>query len=515
LQSDFKAELEWRDPKELIPYANNAKTHPSEQVSKIAASIAGFGFDQPIVVDQQGIIIKGHGRLQASLKLGLTRVPVVVRTDLTPAEAKAARIADNKTAESPWDEELLRLELAMLEEARFDLNLTGFSDEEIGELLRDPDEPAAGKTDEDSTPEAQVELVSRPGDVWILGKHRLLCGDSTQIEAVEKVLAGGLADMVFCDPPYNVNYGGKNRKIANDNLGSEFERFLYDACVNMLTVCKGSLYIAMSSSELHTLEKAFREAGGHWSTFVIWAKSSFSMGRSDYQRQYEPILYGWKEGTSHLWCGARDQGDVWFIKKPHLNDLHPTMKPVELVERAVQNSSKTRDTVLDPFGGSGTTLIACERTGRPSPGAGSAAWSSRGLHPNARAPLRPHRASLGERWRRAFARRRSRSVACHPTAALAGNNCCSPRGNAAPYLLAMSPPPAEDFSSKTAFVWNSVACIDRNRRPVLDLEVQKQYSGRFILTLSTRGSNIDTGRKIKRVVHRARGAKAAGRSPDA
>ena len=207
----------------------------------------------------------------------------------------------------------------------------------------------------------------------MLGEHRLLCGDSTQMESVEKVLAGGLADMVFTDPPYNVNYGAtmkdklrgtSNRKIANDNLGEGFEQFLYDACVNMLAVAKGAVYICMSSSELHTLEKSFREAGGHWSTFVIWAKSSFSMGRSDYQRQYEPILYGWKEGVSHFWCGSRDQGDVWFIKKPHLNDLHPTMKPVELVERAVQNSSKTRDTVLDPFGGSGTTLIACERTGR-------------------------------------------------------------------------------------------------------------------------------------------------------
>ncbi|MDR3742252.1 MAG: site-specific DNA-methyltransferase, partial [Terracidiphilus sp.] len=202
---------------------------------------------------------------------------------------------------------------------------------------------------------------------------RVLCGDSTQIEAVEKVLAGGLADMVFTDPPYNVNYGatmkdklrGKSdRKIANDNLGSDFEKFLYDACVNMLTVAKGAVYICMSSSELHTLEKAFTEAGGHWSTFVIWAKNTFTMGRADYQRQYEPILYGWKEGTDHFWCGARDQGDIWFIKKPHVNDLHPTMKPVELVERAVCNSSKSRDTVLDPFGGSGTTLIACEKAGR-------------------------------------------------------------------------------------------------------------------------------------------------------
>jgi DNA modification methylase len=157
---------------------------------------------------------------------------------------------------------------------------------------------------------------------------------------------------------------GKARAIRNDNLGEDFAPFLYDACVNMLTVTKGAIYICMSSSALHTLYRAFTEAGGHWSTFVIWAKNTFTMGRSDYQRQYEPILYGWKEGTQHFWCGARDQGDVWFIKKPHVNDLHPTQKPVELVERALRNSSKSRDTVLDPFGGSGTTLVACERTGR-------------------------------------------------------------------------------------------------------------------------------------------------------
>ena len=178
--------------------------------------------------------------------------------------------------------------------------------------------------------------------------------------------------MTFTDPPYNVNYAntakdkmrGKNRPILNDNMGDGFSAFLLAACQNILNVTKGAVYIAMSSSELDTLQSAFRSAGGKWSTFVIWAKNTFTMGRADYQRQYEPILYGWKDGSDHFWCGARDQGDVWQIKKPHKNDLHPTMKPVELVERAVRNSSKTRDLVLDPFGGSGTTVIACEKSGR-------------------------------------------------------------------------------------------------------------------------------------------------------
>ena len=191
-------------------------------------------------------------------------------------------------------------------------------------------------------------------------------------DGFSKVFHGELADMCFTDSPYNVNYSnstkdkkkGKSRPILNDALGEEFAAFLYDACVNILTVTKSAVYMCMSSSELDTLQTAFREAGGKWSTFVIWAKNTFTLGRSDYQRQYEPILYGWKQGADHYWCGDRDQGDVWFFDKPAKNDLHPTMKPIALVERAIRNSSKSRDIVLDPFGGSGTTLIAAERTGR-------------------------------------------------------------------------------------------------------------------------------------------------------
>ena len=206
----------------------------------------------------------------------------------------------------------------------------------------------------------------------MLGEHRLLCGDATVMADVERVLDGSLADMTWTDPPYNVAYGssakdklrGNTRKILNDDLGSGFEAFLQEACANILSATKGGVYLCMSSSELHTLQKAFTAAGGKWSTFVIWAKHTFTLGRADYQRQYEPILYGWPAGRDRYWCGARDQGDVWFIDKPARNDLHPTMKPVVLVERAIRNSSKSRDIVLDPFGGSGSTLIACEKAGR-------------------------------------------------------------------------------------------------------------------------------------------------------
>ena len=357
----------------LIPYARNARTHSEEQVAQIAASIAEFGWTSPILTGSDGIIIAGHARLQAARKLGMAEVPVIVLDHLTETQRRALVLADNRLAlNAGWDEAMLRVELESLREDDYDLSILGFADEEIEDLLAEQDGGAAGQTDEDAVPEKPETAVTLPGDVWILGQHRLLCGDSTQIDALEKVLAGGLADMTFTDPPFNVNYGatmkdklrGKKRTILNDNLGEAFGGFLRDACANILTVTKGAIYICMSSSELHTLYRAFTESGGHWSTFVIWAKNTFTMGRADYQRQYEPMLYGWREGSQHYWCGARDQGDVWFVKKPVRNDLHPTTKPVELVERAIRNSSKSRDTVLDPFGGSGTTLIACEKTGR-------------------------------------------------------------------------------------------------------------------------------------------------------
>ncbi|MBI4910965.1 MAG: site-specific DNA-methyltransferase [Acidobacteria bacterium] len=358
----------------LIPYARNARTHSDEQVAQVAASIAEFGWTNPILAGADGIVIAGHARLLAARKLRMTEVPVIVLDHLTETQRRALVLADNRLAENAgWDEEMLRVELAALEEDDFNLEVVGFTDDELKDLLAEPEtQPAAGLTDDDATPETPDVAITVLGDLWLLGDHRLVCGDSTQIEIVENVLGGGLADMVFTDPPYNVNYGvamkdrlrGKKRKIANDNLGDGFEQFLHDACLNILAVTKGAIYICMSSSELHTLQKAFRETGGHWSTFVVWAKNTFTIGRSDYQRQYEPILYGWKEGTDHYWCGARDQGDVWFVKKPVSNDLHPTMKPVELVERAIRNSSKGRDTVLDPFGGAGSTLIACEKAGR-------------------------------------------------------------------------------------------------------------------------------------------------------
>lgn len=352
----------------LIPYARNPRTHSADQVAQIAGSIRAFGFTNPVLVDATGQVIAGHGRLMAARKLGMTEVPVLVLDHLSEIEKRAYIIADNKLAlNAGWDDQLLALELQELKLSAFDLSLSGFSDQEIEGLLQEL-EGDGDDEDKDLAPALPAVPVTRPGELWLLGRHRLLCGDATRMEAVEQVLGGGLADMVFTDPPYNVAYEGsvtdrqqgRARPIANDDLGQGFEVFLRTACANMLAVTKGALYIAMSSSELHVLARAFREAGGHWSTFVIWAKNHFSLGRSDYQRQYEPILYGWKQGGDHFWCGARDQGDVWFIDRQQTNDLHPTMKPVALIERSLRNSSKSRDTILDPFSGSGSTVIACE-----------------------------------------------------------------------------------------------------------------------------------------------------------
>jgi DNA modification methylase len=362
--------IAWRPLGELIPYARNPRTHSDAQVAQIAASIREFGWTNPVLVDGESGIIAGHGRVMAARKLGLERVPVIELGHMSEAQKRAYVLADNQLAlNAGWDDELLRLELADLSELGFDLGLIGFGAGELERLLTGGKE---GLIEDDEAPALPEQAVTQPGDLWILGEHRLLCGDATVIGDIERVLGGSLADMTWTDPPYNVDYGssakdklrGNKRKILNDDLGSGFEAFLQDACTNILSVTKGAVYVCMSSSELHTLQKAFAAAGGKWSTFVIWAKSSFTLGRADYQRQYEPILYGWKEGSDHYWCGARDQGDVWFFDKPVKNDLHPTMKPVALVERAIRNSSKTRDVVLDPFGGSGSTLIACEKAGR-------------------------------------------------------------------------------------------------------------------------------------------------------
>lgn len=369
----FADKIEQWPTAKLLPYARNARTHSDDQVAQIAASIAEFGFTNPILAGSDGVIVAGHGRLAAAQKLGLAVVPVVVLDHLSATQRRALVIADNRIAENAgWDDAMLRIEIASLQDDDFDVSLTGFDADALAELMAGDEPDGEGETDDDAVPELSETPISRPGDVWSLGGHRLLCGDSTVTESYDRLLDGEQVDMVFTDPPYNVNYAnsakdkmrGKDRAILNDNLGDGFYDFLFAALTPTIAHCRGGIYVAMSSSELDVLQAAFRAAGGKWSTFIIWAKNTFTLGRADYQRQYEPILYGWPEGAQRHWCGDRDQGDVWNIKKPQKNDLHPTMKPVELVERAIRNSSRPGNVVLDPFGGSGTTLIAAEKSGR-------------------------------------------------------------------------------------------------------------------------------------------------------
>jgi len=344
----------------LVPYKHNARLHSAAQIAQIAVSITEFGFTNPVLVGPDGDIIAGHGRVLAARRLGLAQVPVIILRHLS--ESRALRLVDNQLAlNAGWDLEMLRLELEALVAASVNLDLLGFADEQLKEVMAV--EISLPGSDPDFIPEPHVEVVSRPGDMWELGKHRVLCGDGRQRENLGYVLAGRPCNLIFTDSPYSVDYTGKGAsrlKIVNDDLGPDFEKFLRSACDALLAVAQGAIYICMSSSRLHELHRAFVDAGGHWSTFVIWAKSSFTLGRSDYQRQFEPILYGWPQGKSRHWCGARDQSDVWFISKPFRNDLHPTMKPVELIERAISNSSRPGNVVLDPFAGAGSTLVACE-----------------------------------------------------------------------------------------------------------------------------------------------------------
>ena len=353
----------------LIPYAQNSRTHSPAQVAQIAASIREWGWTTPILVDTEGTIIAGHGRLLAAQKLEMETVPVMVAKDWTEAQKKAYVIADNKLAlNAGWDENLLNLQLTELTETGFDVYLTGFTDEEMAKLK--PIVLNGGLTDEDAVPEAPEEPRTRLGDVWILGKHRLLCGDSTNVDAISKLMNGQLADMLLTDPPYNVNYEGKTKealKIKNDTMDNDsFRMFLRDAFVSADTVMKQGavFYIWHADSEGYNFRGAAFDAGWKVRQCLIWKKQSLVMGRQDYHWIHEPCLYGWKEGASHLWASDRKQTTILEFDRPSRSAEHPTMKPVALFEYQMLNNTKGSDIVLDSFGGSGTTLLAAEKNGR-------------------------------------------------------------------------------------------------------------------------------------------------------
>lgn len=411
----------------LQPYAKNARTHSDEQVDQIAASMREFGFTNPILVDSADGIIAGHGRLMAAKRLGLATVPVIVLDHLTDQQRRAYILADNKLAlNAGWDEGLLAEEMSNLKAEGFDMDLTGFNEDEINDLLEgfdnDNEEPG-GTQDDDAVPEVEKQHVSQAGDVWKLGPHRLMCGDSTSKADVAKLMNGHQAECLWTDPPYNVDMTAKNemlqkagkaRKdtasfgIKNDAMDdSSFHQFLLDAFARASESLKpgGAAYVAHADSEGLNFRSAFKKSGFKLSGCLIWRKNSLVLGRSDYQWQHEPILYGWKEGAAHRWYGERNKTTIatvagapfsqnpdgsWQITvgettlvvsgkdlqvhqeqhtvinedKPKRNGEHPTMKPVPLVERFLRNSTRVGDLVLDLFGGSGSTLIACEKTAR-------------------------------------------------------------------------------------------------------------------------------------------------------
>lgn len=353
---------------DLIPYALNSRTHSDEQVAQIAASIREFGFTNPVLVDEQNNLIAGHGRLMAARKLKMEQVPAVVVTGLDDRKRRALIIADNKLAlNSGWDEDALRVEL---EDLAGDFGaLMGFSEDELVALLKQA-EGTEGLTDEDAVPEVPEQPVTREGDVWILGRHRLMCGDSTSIDHMERLCEGQLVDMWLTDPPYNVAYeGGTKEKltIKNDSMSNDaFRQFLRDAYSAANAVMKKGavFYIWHADSEGYNFRGAASDIGWIVRQCLIWKKSSLVLGRQDYQWMHEPCLYGWKDGASHLWSSDRKQTTILEFNKPSRNGEHPTMKPVELFEYQMLNNTKGSDLVLDSFAGSGTTAIACEKHGR-------------------------------------------------------------------------------------------------------------------------------------------------------
>jgi DNA modification methylase len=351
-----------------VPYARNARKISEAAIAKVATSLKEFGWRQPVVVDDEGVVIAGHTRLLAAQRLGLTKVPVHVAEGLTPEQVRAYRLMDNRShEETEWDYELLGEELFDLKGLDLDLGLTGFDSSELAELLA---HSVDGKGGEDVVPETPAEPVSRPGDLWQLGDHRVLCGDATQDESVMRLMDGQKADLVVTDPPYNIDYTGKTKdalKIQNDKKSdADFYGFLLNAYRCMFSAMNdgASIYVFHADTEGLNFRRAFVDAGLYLAACCVWAKQTMVFGRSDYQWQHEPVLYGWKPTAAHRWYSDRKQTTLWHFDRPSQSQEHPTMKPVALVSYPIVNSSKGGDVVLDPFGGSGTTLIACEKEGR-------------------------------------------------------------------------------------------------------------------------------------------------------
>ena len=359
--------IEIADISSIKPYENNPRKLSEKAIETVAMSLKEYGFRQPIVVDKDRIIVVGHTRFRASKKLGFKEVPITIADNLTPEQINAYRIADNRTSEeSEWDSELLKMELKELDLKDFDLELTGFNEDQLNSLLFEEEE---GLTDENAVPELPEEPISKLGDIWKMGNHKLICGDSTILTTLEKIFGDSKADLLMTDPPYNVDYESKSTgmKIQNDNKSDDdFLQFLTDAfnnaAINLKLGC--SFYIFHSDWFGLEFRQSIKNSDLELKQNLIWQKNALVMGRQDYQWQHEPCLYGWKRGSSHSWYSDRKQTTIIKFDKPTKSKLHPTMKPVGLIEYLIKNSSKQEDIILDPFLGSGTTLMACEKQSR-------------------------------------------------------------------------------------------------------------------------------------------------------
>ncbi len=353
---------------DLVPYANNARTHSPEQINKLRASLREFGFINPVIVDRDLTIIAGHGRVEAARAEGIKEVPCVFADHLTPAQKKAYIIADNRMAlDAGWDEEMLKAELEALDAEDFNLQLTGFGEEEIADLLKSPDEPV--EDDEyDLTAALEKASFAQKGDVWVIGRHRLVVGDATNKDDVDLLMDGKKANLVLTDPPYGVNFkSSSGLTIKNDALkNDDFANFLLAAFTNMADHCEkgASAYCFHADTEGTKFRVAFEEAGFHLAGCCIWVKDSLVLGRSDYQWQHEPVLYGFLQNGKHRWYSDRKQTTIWNFRKPKRNENHPTSKPLDLLTYPIRNSSQENAIVVDTFGGSGSTLMACELTNR-------------------------------------------------------------------------------------------------------------------------------------------------------
>lgn len=365
MQTTTKMELV--DIDKLIPYVNNARTHSPEQINKLRASLREFGFINPVIVDDKFNIVAGHGRVMAAQAEGIKEVPCVYVDYLTEAQKKAYILADNRMAmDAGWDEEMLRVELEALQEMAFDLSMTGFDEKELADLFKTDEHVEDDGFDLDAALEKAAFV--KKGDIWTVGRHRLMCGDATSAEDVSKLMDGKKANIIVTDPPYGVSFRSSDGlSIQNDSLkGDEFYQFLLQAFKNMAdNLTKGgAAYVFHADTEGLNFRKAFIDAGFHLAGCCIWVKNSLVLGRSDYQWQHEPVLYGFLQNGNHPWYSDRKQTTIWNFDKPKRNKNHPTSKPLDLLGYPIQNSSQANGIVIDAFGGSGSTMMACEQTNR-------------------------------------------------------------------------------------------------------------------------------------------------------